>query len=154
VEWQDWPRLNALTRVVDGDYLRSVDWGIHGPANFEGGFLDYKHALEEGDTYHDAKLIESNAGAVVGVGMVTWDGRWCPASGVLDLFVHPNFCESGSVLLSELNLPNTNEQCYVDKESEGKAKALEAAGFRCETTLKNQIKRGDLGTDVLIFARD
>lgn len=154
VEWRDWPRLTALTGIVEGDYLRSIEWGIYGPANFEGGFLDFKQALEKGEIYHDAKLLESDAGAIVGVGTVSWDGRWCTPTGALDLFVHPNFWEYGSVLLSEINLPDAKVQCYVEEESESKAKVLEAAGFHCEATLKSQIQRGDQRTDVLIFARD
>ena len=153
VEWHDWPRLTALTGVVEGDYVRSIEWGIYGRANFEGGFLDFKQALEEVESYHDAKLLESEAGAIVGVGMVTWDRRWRPPTGVLDLFVHPTFWASASVLLSEINLPDGKVQCYVDAESKAKTNVLEAAGFHCEATLKNQIQRDDQGIDVLIFAR-
>ena len=39
VVWNDWAKMTALTGIVEGDYLRSIAFGIYGPANFEGGFL-------------------------------------------------------------------------------------------------------------------
>ena len=153
VEWHDWPQMTALTGLVDGDYLRIVAGGIYGPTNFESGFLQFKHDLETGETYYDAKLLASSSGAIVGMGVITWDRRWRPHTAVLDFFVHPNFWESSTVLLSAINLPDAKIQCYVEGASEGKANALEEAGFHCEATLKNQIQGDGQGMDVLIFAR-
>ena len=153
VEWHDWSKTTALTGIVGGDSLRSLAWSLYGPANFEGGFLTFKHELEEGETYHDAKLLESDTGAIVGIATVTWDGRWQPHTAVLDLFAHPKFWDSASVLLSAINLPDAKTQCYVEATSAGKAQALENAGFHCEATLKNQIQQDGQGVDILVFAR-
>ena len=154
VEWHDWPKMTALTGIVEGDYLRSLAFGIYGPTSFEGSFLFFKRELEEGKIYHDAKLLESDAGAVVGMATVTWDERWQPYTVLLDLFVHPNFWKSSSVLLDAIHLPDAKVQCYFDANSRAKAEALENSGFHHEATLKNQIRRDSQGMDVLIFARN
>ncbi|MCZ6678793.1 MAG: GNAT family N-acetyltransferase [Candidatus Poribacteria bacterium] len=154
VEWHDWAKTTALTGIVEGDYLRSIAWSIYGPTNFEGEFLGVKHDLEETDAYHDAKLLESDSGAIVGKATVTWDRRWQPHTAVLDLFVHPNFWASSSVLLEAIKLPDAKVQCYVESTATDKAHALEKTGFHHEATLKNQIQHpaeGDM--DVLVFAR-
>ena len=39
VVWNDWSKMTALTGIVEGDHLRSIAFGIYGPANFEGGSL-------------------------------------------------------------------------------------------------------------------
>ena len=153
VVWHDWSKMTALTGIVEGDCLRSIAFGIYGPANFEGGFLGFKQALEDGNTYHDAKLLESESGAIVGVATVSWDTRWQPDTAVLDLFVHPNFYESASTLLEAIDLPDTKTQCYVESTSTSKVEAVQNAGFYHEATLKNQIHHQDRGIDVLIFAR-
>lgn len=154
VVWHDWSKMTALTGIVEGDYLRSIAFDIYGPANFEGGFLGFKQALEDGDTYHDAKLLESDSGAIVGVATVSWDTRWQPDTAVLDLFIHPNFYASASTLLEAIDLPDAKIQCYVESTSTRKAEAVENAGFDHEATLKNQIHHRDRGIDVLIFARN
>ena len=154
VEWHDWPKTTALTGIVEGDYLRSITFGIYGPANFEGGFLGFKQALENGDTYHDAKLLESDSGAIVGMATVSWDTRWQPHTAVLDLFVHPNFWEASSVLLEAINLPDAKVQCYVESIAASKVQTLQNAGFRHEATLKDQIQHQDRGVDVLVFAHN
>ena len=153
VEWHDWTKMAALMGIVEGDYLRSVAFGMYGPASFEGGFLRFKHELEKGKTYHDAKLLESDTGAIVGMATVARDERWQPHTAVLDLFIHPNLWESSSVLLDAIHLPDAKVQCYLDAKSAGKAETLENLGFHHEATLKNQIQRDGQGTDVLIFAR-
>jgi len=153
VEWHDWPQVTALTGITEGDYLRSIAFGIYGPTNFEGGFLGFKRDLEDRKTYHDAKLLESDSGAIVGVATVSWDGRWRPNTAVLDVFTHPNFWESASILLRAIRLPDAKVQCYVESTATAKAGALESAGFQCEATLKNQIKRNDQGVDILVFTR-
>ena len=154
VVWHDWAKTTALTGIVEGDYLRSIAFGIYGPANFEGGFLGFKQSLENGDTYHDAKLLESDSGAIVGVATVSWDTRWQPDTAVLDVFVHPNFYESASMLLEAIDFPDAKTQCYVESASTNKAEAVQNAGFRHEATLKNQIQHQGSGVDVLVFARN
>ena len=154
VVWNDWAKMTALTGIVEGDYLRSIAFGIYGPSNFEGGFLGFKQSLENGDTYHDAKLLESDSGAIVGMGTVSWDTRWQPDTAVLDIFVHPHFYPSASVLLEAINFPDTKIQCYAESTSTSKAVALQNAGFHHEATLKNQIQFQDRSIDVSVFARN
>ena len=154
VEWHDWPKMTPLTGITDGDHLRSIAFDIYGPTNFEGGFLGFKHELENGERYHDAKLLESDSGAIVGVATITWDRRWRPHTAVLDLFVHPNFWEASSILMEAINLPEAKVQSYVESTATGKAQTLENAEFHHEATLKNQIQRQETGMDVLVFARE
>jgi hypothetical protein len=153
VEWRDWPKLTALTGLVEGDYLRSIRFSVYGPTNFEGGFLGFKRELESGESYHDAKLLETDSGAIVAIATVTWDNRWRPRTAVLDVFAHPNFWKAASALLNAIKPPDAKIQCYVESGASGKTALLENAGFHCEATLKGQILRRGESTDVLIFSR-
>ena len=153
VQWHDWPKVTALSGIVGSDTLRSLTWGVYGPTNLEGGFLGFKHDLETGDVYADAKLLITSEGAIVGWATVSRDARWKPATAVLDLFFHPNFADDVPALLSAVTFPESKVQCYVDSSSEKKAAVLETAGFTCEGRLKNQFVSGGQGYDVLVFAR-
>ena len=153
VEWHDWPKVTALSGIVGWDTLRSLKWGVYGPTNMEGGFLSFKHALENEDVYDDAKLLISSGGAIVGWATVSRDTRWQPATAVLDLFFHPNFADAVPTLLSAVAFPDVKVQCYVDSGAEKKAEVLVDAGFTCEGQLTNQFTYGGQHYDVLVFAR-
>ena len=154
VEWHDWPKLTALSGIVGWDALRSLTWEVYGPANFEGGFLGFKHDLETEDAYNDAKLLTTPDGAIVGWATASRDTRWKPATAVLDLFFHPNFADDVPTLLSAMALPESKVQCYVDSGAAKKAEVLEAAGFTCEGRFKNQFTYGGQYYDVLVFGRE
>ena len=154
VEWHDWPKVTALSGIVGWDTLRSLRWGVYGPTNLEGGFLDFKHALETEDAYHDAKLLTTSDGAIVGWATTSRDARWKPATAVLDLFFHPNFADDVPALFSAVAFPELKVQCYVDSGAEKKAEVLETAGFTCEGRFKNQFAYGGQYYDVLVFTRE
>ena len=153
VEWQDWPKVTALSGIVGWDTLRSLTWNVYGPTNLEGGFLDFKHTLETEDVYDDAKLLATPEGAIVGWGTVIRDSRWQPATAVLDVFFHPNFADAVPRLLSGLTLPESKVQCYIGSDAERKAAVLEDAGFTCEGRFKNQFAYNGQDHDVLVFGR-
>jgi len=153
VEWHDWPKVTALSGIVGWDTLRSLKWGVYGPTNLEGGFLSFKHDLETEDVYHDAKLLISSSGAIVGWATVGRDARWQPATAVLDLFFHPNFADAVPALLSAVAFPASKVQCYVDSGAEKKVEVLETAGFTCEGRFKDQFTYSGQHYDVLVFAR-
>ncbi len=153
VEWHDWPKVTALSGIVNGEALRSLIWNVYGPTNMEGGFLSFKHDLETENVYEDAKLLITSDGAIVGWATVSRDTRWRPATAVLDLFFHPNFVDEVPALLSSVAFPEVKVQCYVDSGAEKKAKVLETAGFTCEGQLKNQFAYSGQDYDVLLFAR-
>jgi GNAT superfamily N-acetyltransferase len=142
VRWRDWPRLNALFSIREGDFLRSVERERYGASSFEGGFLHLKEALEKDATYQ-AKLLESEHGAVVGCATLTKDPRWHRDVWLLDLFVHPDFTSSASALLDALDFPEGKIQCYADSRSSDKMRALEQAGFRQEAVFKGQLRTDD-----------
>ena len=153
VEWHDWPKVTALSGIVNGEALRSLVWNVYGPTNMEGGFLNFKHDLEAENIYGDAKLLIASDGAIVGWATVNRDTRWRPATAVLDLFFHPNFAKEVPALLSSVAFPDTKVQCYVDSSAKKKAEVLEAAGFTCEGRFKNQFTYGGQDYDVSVFAR-
>ncbi len=154
VEWHDWPKVTALSAIVGWDTLRSLAWGVYGPTNLEGGFLNFKHALETEDVYDDAKLLITSDGAIVGWATVSRDARWRPATAVLDFFFHPNFADAVPALLSTVAFPESKVQCYVDSGAEQKAAVLESAGFSCEGQFKNQFEYSGQDYDVLVFSRE
>ena len=154
VEWHDWPKCAALSAIINGDVLRSLTWGVYGPRNLEGGFLNYKRALETDNIYDDAKLLMASSNAIVGWATISRDERWRPATGILDLFLHPNFVDDIPTLLSAIVFPELKVQCYVDSGAEKKAAILKTMGFTCEGRFKNQFAYDGRQYDVLVFARD
>lgn len=154
IDWSDWAKITALCGITEGDVLRSLKWRVYGPICFEGRFLSFKQDLEKEDVYHDAKLLTTVNGAVVGWGTVSRDTRWRQESAVLDIFFHPNFGADVSKLLSSLTFPDAKVQCYVDHAAKKKVSVLERAGFSCEGRLKNQFVYDDKQYDVLIFGRE
>lgn len=154
VEWHDWPKLTALSGIVGWDTLRSLLWNVYGPTNLEGGFLTFKHTLEESDVLDDAKFLATEAGAIVGWATVNRDSKWRHNIALLDLFFHPNFADSVPTLLSSLKFPELKVQCYISDDAEKKAEVLENAGFSCEGRFKNHIEYRDKKCDVLVFGRE
>lgn len=153
VQWRDWPKMTPLTSLTYGDYFRSIAFNAHGPTSFEGGFLGFKHELESGKQYRDAKLLESKNGAIVAFSTLIADSRWRDNVHILDIFAHPDFWDDASKLLDALNMPQSKIQCYVDSIQTGKAECLEKMGFHHEATLKRQIRHGSDALDVHIFAK-
>jgi GNAT superfamily N-acetyltransferase len=141
VKWRHWPMLNALFGQKEGDFLRSVALGLFGPRNFEGGFLTFREALEERAS-HQAKLLETEAGAVVGCATVWPDPRW-PGTYLLDVFVHPNFAAEMSPLLAALAPVEAKTLAYAEASATARNAALEKAGFRQEGTLTQQLRQPD-----------
>lgn len=151
VEWHDWPKMTALTGVVEGEWLRSVLLQIYGPTNFEGGFLGLKKELEEGERFREVKLMESKGtGATVGFAILADDPRWRGEVCLLDLFVHPNFWGSAAELLDSLSLPERKIQCYSETSSH-KVELLLSRGFEREGVMRGQISKGRERLDVLIL---
>jgi len=153
VQWNDWGKMTALTGIVYGDYLRSIAFNIYGPSSFEGGFLNFKRDLEEGKQYRDAKLLESENGAIVAFATIIPDSRWRGEVYILDVFAHPNFWDDAAKLLNELKFPQGKIQCYSDSTPTGKSECLEKVGFHQEAVLKKQIRRAEETFDVLVFAK-
>ncbi len=153
IEWQDWPKVTALSAIVGCDTLRSFTWGVYGPTNLEGGFLELKHALETDNVYDDAKLLVTQTGAIVGWATVSREPRWRNTTAVLDIFFYPNFAASVPKLLSALRFPELKVQCYIDSAAEQKAEILTSAGFDYEAQLKSQFEYGKQRYDVLLFSR-
>jgi len=152
VAWQHWPLMNLLCAQRDGDWLRSLAFGHYGLHNFEGGFLNFKRALEE-QADSQARLLEAENGAVVGYAVQQPDSRWGNHTFLLDCFVHPNFAAHTAPLLAALDPPAAKVQAYADSASSTKIAALEACGFTREALFSKQIRRGQEWLDVWVYAR-
>lgn len=140
VGWHDWAGLTTLCGASRGPHLRLFSASIIGRRNFEGGFIRFYHGLrnEEG---RRAKVLEAKGTkAVVGVISLSPDERFGKAVDLLDLFVHPDFTGDSAKLLAAIELPkNRKVQAYVGADDPARRTALEAAGFKVEAVLKNQI---------------
>lgn len=154
VEWHDWPKLTALSAIVDWDILRSQLWNVYGPSNLESGFLTFKHTLENSDVLDDAKFLSTQDGTIVGWASINRDSKWRHNIALLDLFFHPNFADSVPSLLSSLKFPELKVQCYIDSSAAKKAAELENAGFFCEGRFKNHLSYNGQHYDVLVFGRE
>jgi len=151
LEWQDWSTLNVLFAVQGGSYLRSLSQGIFGPTNYEGHFLqDLKGRLEGSQ---QAKLLESEGGAIVGYATLIPDGRWRNQVWLLDLFLHPRFDSYAISLLETMDWPKEKVQCYLETDLAWKISVLSKLGFHKEAIFSKQIRKGDEAMDVLVMER-
>ena len=152
LEWRDWPRTNTVTARHDVGYLRSLSLGIFGPSNFEGTFVPYYRRLQQGRG-GQAKLLETEHGAIVAMATLAPDSRWRGAVSLLDVFAHPSFLKDIPKLLSALEWPDRKVQCYVSVDARHKADLLRAEGFEHEATLSGQLSSNGRPLDVLVFAK-
>jgi hypothetical protein len=150
-EWHDWGRLTALTGIVGYDFLRSMDFGIYGESSFEGGFLGFKHRLENSDHYLAAHLLETDMEAIVGFLTLVRDRRWRPESYLLDIFVHPDYWGEAKLLLDAVDWQSGKIQCYADAISLAKIECLLQYGFEREAILQRQISQGTTSMDVHVL---
>ncbi len=152
VRWSHWPHVNALCSTSGPETVRGLAWGITGQASFEGGFLNFMRAIESDDR-SQARLLESERGAVVGFASVAPDGRWRGEVCILDCFAHAGYSSEMGRLLSALPLPSGKIQAYADENSTAKIAALRAAGFEQEARLEKQIAWQGPKMDVIVMRK-
>ena len=151
VKWQDWGKLTALTGIVGYDHLRSVDFGVYGPTNFEGGFIGFKNALETSERYLSANVLETEQGSLVGFATLVQDSRWHSGNYLLDIFMHPALWSQANLLLNSMEWPAGKIQCHADATSIAKAENLLEYGFAPDATLSKQISNGMTRLDVEVL---
>ena len=148
--WEHWPGISALFIQGEGDRLRSAAYAVHGSVGFEGGFLTLQCQRKRLGV--QAKVLITRTGAVVGTAILQRDSRWPAPVHILDLFVHPSFRGQERRLLRSVRLPAAAKiQAYLDLPSAGRARALQAAGFRREATLRGQLRVGPRAVDVAVL---
>ena len=152
VLWRDWPRFSLLASRDRGWCLRSLHLSHYGPSNFEGPFLGLKRSVEGGNA--QCVVLETEAAAVVGYATLVRDNRWRGHTWLLDVDVHPRFAQHTVELLKALDYPSAKIQCHADGDAHAKAAAVQAAGFRHEATLQNQIECGGKTLDVVVYKRE
>jgi len=149
--WSAWPRLNALAAEPE-EYTKSLVWPRFFKNCFEDAYLWLIRAMNADDTI-DAKLLESaSTGAIVGYAW-TVPGGGFPGVYLLDLYSHPNHPGGYAKLLDALEWPEDKITTFIEASLDAKASALQAAGFDCEGTLKNHLKKRDGAADVLVYSR-
>ena len=151
-EWKDWPRASILYGIAQKDYLRSFTFALFGRGFFEYYFLQVMKGLQE-ESFKDARVIESESGAIVGLATLGKDPKWPGAVYLLDFFYHEAFAASAAALIQAVDFTAGKTQCYIDSLSSGRRDVLEKAGFALEATLEKQIEDKDKPLDVLIYSR-
>ena len=154
IEWADWASLSTLLSSSQGAHLRLSSACINGRYLFEHGFLDFYQGLL-GDPRRRASVAEvESSHSVVGVAHLEPDARFGGAVDVVDLFVHPRHADKAAPLLSSLEVdPSRKTQAYVGSDDGPGRAAFEAAGFKPEAVLKNQLASPAGTLDVTIFSR-
>jgi GNAT superfamily N-acetyltransferase len=140
--WQHWPLVNLLCIQPDGDRLRHAARRLWGPRNFEGDFTRYQRELEAEDSAITARVLENEAGLVVGWASLEDDPVWGGAAALLDLLIHPRAWDAAGDLLSALPLPSKPILAYADQDSP-KNDALRAHGFRQQSTWQDWLPVGE-----------
>jgi hypothetical protein len=150
VRWEHWPLLNLLCVQPEGDYLRHLARHLWGQCSFEGGFLAYKRRLEAEDSPIQARVLENEAGLVVGWASVEEDALWRGEVALLDLFVHPAAWEGADALLAALPLPAKPVLAYAEVGSP-KEEALAGRGFQREAVWPRWIRSPQGPVDVSLW---
>lgn len=126
--WHHWPLVNLLCIQPEGDSLRHAARRLWGPRNFEGDFTKYKRDLEAADSSIVARVLENEAGLVVGWASLEDDPVWGGAATLLDFFAHPAAWQAADALLDDLPLAAKPVFAYADQDSP-KNELLHARGF-------------------------
>ncbi len=146
--WGDWPLLEALYRVTEGWFLRSVAMSQYIIAGYEGPYLELRRRMEKG-AMKTVRVLQADGGAVVGHATLAEQPQWHGDPLLLDFFVHPNFYQQAGELLDAMELPRTRKvQCYADSAATEKMELLEGVGFSREATLGGQLKHDGQWLDV------
>ena len=95
--------------------------------------MKYKRELDAEGSSIAARLLENEAGLVVGWASVEDDPLWGGAAALLDLFVHPAAWQGVSDLLTALPLPPKPIFAYADEDSP-KNDVLQAHGFSLQAS--------------------
>ncbi|MCY4436698.1 MAG: GNAT family N-acetyltransferase [Chloroflexi bacterium] len=126
--WQHWPLVNLLCIQPGGDRLRLAARRLWGPRNFEGDFTQYKRDLESEDSTIVSRVLENEAGLVVGFASLEDDPLWGGTAALLDLVMHPTAWHAAGDLLDALPLASRPIFAYADHDS-SKNDVLRAHGF-------------------------
>lgn len=140
-QWQHWPLVNLLCIQPDGDRLRLAARRLWGPRNFEGDFTKFKRDLESEDSTIVSRVLENEAGLVVGFASLEDDPLWGGAAALLDLLVHPTAWDAAGDLLSALPLPPKPIFAYADQDSP-KNDVLHSHGFKQQSSWQDWLPVG------------
>jgi len=150
--WSAYPRLDALAAEPE-EFTKSVAYGKFGKTMLEDAYLYIMHGILEGEGV-SAKLLESDAtGAIVGYAWTVPDRRF-RGTFLLDLYAQANHLDGHAKLLDAMTWPDAKVTTYVEAGLDVKMKALEAAGFEREGTLKGQLVKPDGAADMLVYSRN
>ncbi len=152
--WGDWAALEALSEVDSGWHIRSVFLNQHGFGGFEGPYLHIRRGLME-ERIRDFKVLAADDGTAMGFALLAPWQAFPGAPLVLDTFVHPNFIDEAPALVQAIDLPDDERVLALsDSGSEGRAEALESAGFAEEATIRGAVTDDDGNTlDLMVFSR-
>ena len=150
VQWSDLATVCALMALPRGDWLRSKGMQKLGPTCYEAAFLqDMQELLRD---RLQARVARLESGAVTAYAVLRPSAEWAGQSGLLDLFVHPDFAGCVEDLLAGFAWPEKTVRCYLDAESRA-LDGLRSAGFAEEARLANALRREEDAIDVLIMSR-
>lgn len=151
IAWPDWALLDLLYTVQEGDYLRSVRLEQYRPAAYEAKFTGLRRLL--GEPSAQSKILQKETGEVVGHATLLPDPRWQNSVLLLDVFVHPNYCQAGRALLKALEFPADRKiQAYAEAASQEKIALLNDRGLEEEAILRNQLVVGAQPVDVVVLS--
>lgn len=139
--WRHWPLVNLLCTQPEGDQLRHAARRLWGQRNFEGDFTKYLRDMEAENFPIEARVLENEAGLVVGWATVEDDPLWGGRAGLLDILVHPLAWSSANSLLAALPLPEKPILAYADQNSP-KNDLLHSHGFERQASWPDWLPAG------------
>lgn len=150
-EWKDWPAVSVLYSVQGGWYVRSVNYSIFGPFDYEDKFLYDTKKIRKGKC--QARVLLTERESVVGYATLTPDDRWDRKIWLLDFFLHPLSKSHAVSLLKTMLWPEEKVQCYVEADAHEKIAALSAQGFQKEAVFSKQVMQEGKAIDILVMER-
>ena len=149
--WSAWPRINALAAEPE-EYVKSIAYGKFFRTYFEDACIYLMHGMANNPRICARLLERETNGAIVGYAWTVPHGLF-PDAWLLDLYAHPNHKSGYEKLLAEMKWPAGKVVCYVDPAQRGKTRALRAAGFEREATLRGVLKTRKGFADLMMFAK-
>lgn len=134
ISFENWPTSAPLFTGPFPGTIRCAPLKLFGRASTEGGWLQVLHD----DRLHGVVAENSATGAVVGAAVAGSHPLW-PDWGLVDVYCHPDFWETGAELLQRVPSAGQRWLAVSDEGCPDKDQALAAAGFSSNSRASERI---------------
>jgi hypothetical protein len=159
LRWSDWGALNmtALRAIAPGEELpRSLLLGLKGQQDAEGAFADLRWQLDRQSgpgVGSQARVLESETGAVAGWALLAPERRWFGDAWTLDVYCLPGFWDRAAALVEGLRWPDAPVALYAAGQGPARARLAQSRGFAAVGVLPRWLRLEGRQVDVAVWVR-